>query len=137
MNSWYLHYFSKDLITMKTIFLYLFLFFIKINSLENLITSLEIRSGKEISNYFNSKTEIIINEKIYKGNKFQLTKTLESFFEENNLSKFRVIHKGNSENNLIYILAEYSSNDDIYRVFLTLSVTEKNYIIQKLKIDTK
>ena len=122
---------------MKTIFLYLFLFFIKINSLENLITSLEIRSGKEISNYFNSKTEIIINEKIYKGNKFQLTKTLESFFEENNLSKFRVIHKGNSENNLIYILAEYSSNDDIYRVFLTLSVTEKNYIIQKFKIDTK
>tara|TARA_B100002051_G_scaffold252268_1_gene265255 strand:- start:744 stop:1112 length:369 start_codon:yes stop_codon:yes gene_type:complete len=122
---------------MKTIFLYLFLFFIKINSLENLITSLEIRSGKEISNYFNSKTEIIINEKIYKGNKFQLTKTLESFFKENNLSAFRVIHKGNSENNLIYILAEYSSNDDIYRVFLTLSETEKNYIIQKFKIDSK
>ena len=53
------------------------------------------------------------------------------------MNKFRVIHKGDFENNLIYMLAEYSSNDDIYKVFLTLLKTENTYIIQKFKIDIK
>ena len=37
------------------------------------------------------------------------------------------------QNNIIYMLAEYSSNDDIYKVFLTLLKAEKKYIIQKFK----
>ena len=49
----------------------------------------------------------------------------------------KIIHKGDSENNLIYILAEYSSNNDIYKIFLTLFKTEKKYTIQKFKIDIK
>ena len=122
---------------MKIVFLCLVAFFNTSNSLENLISSLEIRSSKVISNYFDSNTQIIINEKVSKGNKFQLTNTLEKFFEENNLSKFKIIHKGDFENNIIYMLAEYSSNDDIYKVFLTLLKREKKIIIQKFKIDIK
>ena len=102
-----------------------------------MITSLEIRSSEEISNYFDSNSEIIINEKVSKGNKFQLTKTLDNFFAENNLREFKIIHKGDTQNNIIYMLAEYSSNDDIYRVFLTLLKAERKYIIQKFKIDIR
>ena len=122
---------------MKTVFIYLLLSFINLNSLENLILSLEIRSVKDISNYFNSKTEIIINDATYKGNKFQLSTTLDNFYYENEINNFKIIHKGDSENNLIYILAEYSSNDDIYKIFLTLFETKKKYTIQKFKIDIK
>ena len=74
MNFRYLHYFSKDLVIMKTVVFCFILFFNNPNSLEDLITSLEIRSSEEISNYFDSNSEIIINEKVSKGNKFQLTK---------------------------------------------------------------
>ena len=122
---------------MKTVIFCLILFFNNPNSLEDLITSLEIRSSEEISNYFDSNSEIIINEKVSKGNKFQLTKTLDNFFTENNLRKFKIIHKGDTQNNIIYMLAEYSSNDDIYKVFLTLLKAEKKYIIQKFKIDIR
>ncbi len=122
---------------MKTVVLCFILFFNNRNSLEDLITSLEIRSSEEISNYFDSNSEIIINEKVSKGNKFQLTKTLDNFFTENNLREFKIIHKGDSQNNIIYMLAEYSSNDDIYKVFLTLLKAERKYIIQKFKIDIR
>ena len=122
---------------MKTVVLCFILFFNNPYSLEDLITSLEIRSSEEISNYFDSNSEIIINEKVSKGNKFQLTKTLDNFFTENNLREFKIIHKGDSQNNIIYMLAEYSSNDDIYKVFLTLLKAEKKYIIQKFKIDIR
>ena len=70
---------------MKTVFIYLLISFINFSSLENLILSLEIRSVKDISNYFNSKTEIIINDKAYKGNKFQLSTTLDNFYYENEI----------------------------------------------------
>ena len=122
---------------MQTVVLCFILFFNNPNSLEDLITSLEIRSSEEISNYFDSNSEIIINEKVSKGNKFQLTKTLDNFFTENNLREFKIIHKGDSQNNIIYMLAEYSSNDDIYKVFLTLLKAERKYIIQKFKIDIR
>jgi len=122
---------------MKTVVFCFILFFNNLNSLEDLITFLEIRSSEEISNYFDSNSEIIINEKVSKGNKFQLTKTLDNFFTENNLREFKIIHKGDTQNNIIYMLAEYSSNDDIYKVFLTLLKAEKKYIIQKFKIDIR
>tara|TARA_B100000945_G_C20387217_1_gene600359 strand:- start:288 stop:659 length:372 start_codon:yes stop_codon:yes gene_type:complete len=122
---------------MKKVVLCFIIFFNNPNSLEDLITSLEIKSSKVISNYFDSNSEIIINEKVSKGNKFQLTKTLDNFFTENNLRDFKIIHKGDSQNNIFYMLAEYSSNDDIYKVFLTLLKDEKKYIIQKFKIDIK
>lgn len=122
---------------MKTVVFCFILFFNNPNSLENLITYLEIKSSEEISNYFDSNSEIIINEKVSKGNKFQLTKTLDNFFTENNLIEFKIIHKGDTQNNIIYMLAEYSSNDDIYKVFLTLLKAERKYIIQKFKIDIR
>ena len=122
---------------MKKVVFCFILFFNNPNSLEDLITSLEIRSSKVISNYFDSNSEIIINEKVSKGNKFQLTKALDNFFTENNLREFKIIHKGDSQNNIFYMLAEYSSNDDIYKVFLTLFKDEKKYIIQKFKIDIR
>ena len=49
---------------MKTVIFCFILFFNNPNSLEDLITSLEIRSSEEISNYFDSNSEIIINEKV-------------------------------------------------------------------------
>ena len=122
---------------MRQLLIYLFLLSTNINSLENLIISLEIRSGKDISNYLTSESEIVLNEKTYTGNNYQFTKILDKFFEENEINTFKVIHKGNSENNLIYILGEYYSNDDIYKVLITLIESEKKTIIQKLNINKK
>ncbi|MDG2341502.1 MAG: DUF4783 domain-containing protein [Cytophagales bacterium] len=104
--------------------------------LDNLILSLEIKNGEEISKYFNSESEIIINNEIHKGNKYQQSKTLDNFYNDNNINKFNIIHKGDSENNIIYILAEYSSNSDLYKILLILKNKNNSYIIEKFKIDS-
>ena len=45
------------------------------------------------------------------------------------------IHKGNSENNLTYILGEYISNSDIYKVLVLIHNQDDIQKIIKIKID--
>ena len=103
--------------------------------LDNLILSLEIKNGEEITRYFDSKSEIIIDNKSYKGNRYQQSKILDEFYSDNSINKFNIIHQGDSENNIIYILAEYSSNNDLYKVLLILKNINNKYTIEKFKID--
>jgi len=104
--------------------------------LDNLILSLEIKNGEEISKYFNSESEIIIDNKSHKGNRYQQSKILDEFYSDNNINNFNIIHQGDSENNIIYILAEYSSNNDLYKILLILKNKNNSYIIEKFKIDS-
>ena len=104
--------------------------------LDNLILSLEIKNGEEISKYFNSESEIIIDNKSHKGNRYQQSKILDEFYSDNNINNFNIIHQGDSENNIIYNLAEYSSNNDLYKILLILKNKNNSYIIEKFKIDS-
>ena len=122
--------------TLKTIFLISTIILAKQESLDNLILSLEIKNGEEITKYFDSKSEIIIDNKSHKGNRYQQSKILDEFYSNKNINNFNIIHKGDSENNIIYILAEYTSNNDLYKVLLILKNINKNYTIEKFKIDT-
>lgn len=122
--------------TLKTFFLISTIILAKQESLDNLILSLEIKNGEEITRYFDSKSEIIIDNISHKGNRYQQSKILDEFYSDKNINKFNIIHQGDSENNIIYILAEYSSNNDLYKVLLILKNINKNYTIEKFKIDT-
>ena len=129
-------FFKRFMSTIKIIFLISAIIFPKQESLDNLILSLEIKNGEEITKYFDSKSEIIIDNKSHKGNRYQQSKILDEFYSNKNINNFNIIHKGDSENNIIYILAEYSSNNDLYKVLLILKNINKNYTIEKFKIDT-
>jgi len=106
------------------------------DALDDLILSLEIKNGEEITKYFDSNSEIIIDNNIYTGNRYQQSIILEEFYSNNNINKFNIIHQGDSENNIIYILAEYSSNSDLYKILLILKNKKNSYIIEKFKIDS-
>ena len=120
----------------KIIFLISTIIFPKQESLDNLILSLEIKNGEEITKYFDSKSEIIIDNKLHKGNRYQQSKILDEFYSNKNINNFNIIHKGDSENNIIYILAEYTSNNDLYKILLILKNIDNNYTIEKFKIDS-
>tara|TARA_B100001778_G_scaffold124130_1_gene101978 strand:+ start:377 stop:757 length:381 start_codon:yes stop_codon:yes gene_type:complete len=122
--------------TIKIIFLISAIIFPKQESLDNLILSLEIKNGEEITKYFDSKSEIIIDNKSHKGNRYQQSKILDEFYSNKNINNFNIIHKGDSENNIIYILAEYTSNNDLYKILLVLKNIDNNYTIEKFKIDS-
>ena len=128
-------FFKRFMSIIKIIFLISSVIFAKQDPLENLILSLEIKNGEEITKYFDSNSEIIIDNKTYAGNRYQQSKILDNFYSDNNINKFNVIHQGDSENNIIYILAEYSSNSDLYKILLILRNKKNSYIIEKFKID--
>ena len=128
--------FKRFMSTIKIIILISAIIFPKQESLDNLILSLEIKNGEEITKYFDSKSEIIIDNKSHKGNRYQQSKILDEFYIDNNINKFNIIHQGDSENNIIYILAEYTSNNDLYKILLVLKNIDNNYTIEKFKIDS-
>ncbi len=119
----------------KGLYISIILLLSNIDSIEKIILSLESMSGEVISEFINNESEIIINESLSKGNSFQMSKVLDSFFEEEKINQFKVIHKGEANNNLIYLLGEYSSQNNIYKVFLTLHFNKKSYSVLRLKID--
>ena len=66
-------------------------------------------NSDEIVNFFDSKTQINIEGNLYQENNYKSSLILDSFFNDNDISSFNIIHKGDSEDKLIYLLGEYLS----------------------------
>ena len=119
------------------IILYIFLFIVNYNflSIDKIITALRIKNAEEIINHLDSEGEILINGLSSKGSRYNMIKFLNDFYYEKEISNLNIIHKGNSENNLNYILGEYISNGDIYKLFVIINFNNNQYKIEKIKID--
>ena len=114
-----------------------FFIIINTNSLEDIINALSIQNANEIINHFNNKSNIIINDIKITGTKTQVVNNLDNFFDQNNFNELKIIHSGNSDDNIIYLLGEYISNDDLYKVLALIKNNNNNHSIQKLTINKK
>jgi len=114
-----------------------FFIIINTNSLEDIINALSIQNANEIINYFNNKSNIIINDIKITGTKTQVVNNLDNFFDQNDFNELKIIHSGNSDDNIIYLLGEYISNDDLYKVLALIKNNNNNHSIQKLTINKK
>ena len=115
--------------------LFLNLFSYNNESIQHIIDALQIKNSEEIIKFFDKNGEININNSIKKGNNYNLIKTLDNFYFNNEIKDFKEIHKGSSENNLTYILGEYVSNSDIYKVLVLIQNKDDIQKIIKIKID--
>ena len=115
----------------------LFFNFFSLNneSIQDIIDALQIKNSEEIIKFFDKNGEININNNIKKGSNYKLIKALDDFYFNNDIKVFKEIHKGNSENNLTYILGEYTSNSDIYKVLVLIQNQDDIQKIIKIKID--
>lgn len=104
-------------------------------SIQDIIDALQIKNSEEIIKFFDKNGEININNNIKKGSDYKLIKALDDFYFNNDIKVFKEIHKGNSENNLTYILGEYTSNSDIYKVLVLIHNQDDIQKIIKIKID--
>ena len=104
-------------------------------SIQDIIDALQIKNSEEIIKFFDKNGEININNNIKKGSNYKLIKALDDFYFNNDIKVFKEIHKGNSENNLTYILGEYTSNSDIYKVLVLIHNQDDIQKIIKIKID--
>ncbi len=103
--------------------------------IQDIIDALQIKNSEEIIKFFDKNGEININNNIKKGSDYKLIKALDDFYFNNDIKFFKEIHKGNSENNLTYILGEYTSNSDIYKVLVLIQNQDDIQKIIKIKID--
>tara|TARA_B100000925_G_C21787123_1_gene378851 strand:+ start:61 stop:435 length:375 start_codon:yes stop_codon:yes gene_type:complete len=104
-------------------------------SIQDIIDALQIKNSEEIIKFFDKNGEVNINNNIKKGSDYKLIKALDDFYFNNDIKVFKEIHKGNSENNLTYILGEYTSNSDIYKVLVLIHNQDDIQKIIKIKID--
>ncbi|MAD59488.1 MAG: hypothetical protein CMB81_04055 [Flammeovirgaceae bacterium] len=119
----------------------LILFFLlypkEVNDLQSIIESFDVMNSDEIVNFFDSKTQINIEGKLYQENNYKSSLILDSFFNDNDISSFNIIHKGDSEDKLIYLLGEYLSSDKIYKILIFVDESGEELKIKEIKIDQR
>ena len=117
--------------------LFFILFCKQINDLESIIESFDIMNSDKIVNFFDNKTQLNIEGNLYKENNYKSSLILDNFFNDNDISSFNIIHKGDSEDKLIYLLGEYLSSDKIYKILIFVEERDKELKIKEIKIDQR
>lgn len=123
---------------LKHLLILFFIFFCKqINDLKSIIESFDIMNSDKIVNFFDNKTQLNIEGNLYQENNYKSSLILDNFFNDNDISSFNIIHKGDSEDKLIYLLGEYLSSDKIYKILIFVEESDKELKIKEIKIDRK
>ncbi|MFL2990251.1 MAG: DUF4783 domain-containing protein [Cytophagales bacterium] len=117
--------------------LFFILFCKQINDLESIIESFDIMNSDKIVNFFDNKTQLNIEGNLYQENNYKSSLILDNFFNDNDISSFNIIHKGDSEDKLIYLLGEYLSSDKIYKILIFVEESDKELKIKEIKIDQR
>ena len=120
-----------------SLILFFLLSSIDVNDLESIIESFDVMNSDEIVNFFDSKTQLNIEGKLYQENNYKSSLILDSFFNDNDISSFNIIHKGDSEDKLIYLLGEYLSSDKIYKILIFVDESGEELKIKEIKIDQR
>ena len=117
--------------------LFFILFCKQINDLESIIESFDIMNSDKIVNFFDNKTQLNIEGNLYQENNYKSSLILDNFFNDNDISSFNIIHKGDSEDKLIYLLGEYLSSDKIYKILIFVEESDKELKKKEIKIDQR
>ena len=120
-----------------SLILFFLLSSIEVNDLESIIESFDVMNSDEIVNFFDSKTQLNIEGKLYQENNYKSSLILDSFFNDNDITSFNIIHKGDSEDKLIYLLGEYLSSDKIYKILIFVDESGEGLKIKEIKIDQR
>ena len=93
MNFRYLHLLLKDLSMVLILSLFINFFSYNNESIQHIIDALQIKNSEEIIKFFDKNGEIDINNNIIEGNKYNLIKTLDSFYFNNDIKGFKEIQR--------------------------------------------
>tara|TARA_B100001057_G_scaffold486836_1_gene568613 strand:- start:2687 stop:3064 length:378 start_codon:yes stop_codon:yes gene_type:complete len=120
-----------------SLILFFLLYSKEVNDLQSIIESFDVMNSDEIVNFFDNKTQINIEGNLYQENNYKSSLILDSFFNDNDISSFNIIHKGDSEDKLIYLLGEYLSSDKIYKILIFVDESGEELKIKEIKIDQR
>jgi len=105
------------------------------NSLDKIKNAIQIGSVKEVMNLLHNNSEINIENKIIKGRNNETEILLKNFFYNNPSIEMDLIHEGKTNNKITYILANYKTINDNFKIIVFVKKISENSKIDRLIIN--
>ncbi|WP_282038234.1 DUF4783 domain-containing protein [Saccharicrinis aurantiacus] len=91
-------------------------------------------NSPELSEYFNSKIELVLPEKSGVFSKEQAQLVMSSFFKNNPAQSFKIIHQSNRQSSS-FAIGKYKTQNNIFRFYFLTKTTEDKTFIHQLRIE--
>jgi hypothetical protein len=102
---------------------------------DNIAVALKTGSSRELIKYFNTVTELKVEDKGANYSKAQAESIIKDFFTKYPANNFTYIHKGSSPEGLKYNIGRYSSDQDSFRVVMLLKQVNDEYVIDAISFN--
>ena len=102
---------------------------------DNVAVALKTGSSKELIKYFNSVTELKVEDKGANYSKVQAESVIKDFFNKYPAQNFAYIHKGASPEGLKYNIGRYSSSTGSFRVVMLLKEVGSKYVVDSMSFN--
>mgnify|MGYP003575188856 FL=1 len=89
-------------------------------------------SSKELSKYLYQTADVTIDGKVESYSKAQAEFVFRDFFKQHPPSEFGIIPQGSSKGGQPFAIGQYTSGNDVYRVFMKIKATDKEQLLQEI-----
>ncbi|MEQ6121704.1 DUF4783 domain-containing protein [Reichenbachiella sp. MALMAid0571] len=120
----------------------LFILFLSISSVsfgqsttDNVAIALKTGSSRELIKYFNTVTELKVEDKGANYSKAQAESIIKDFFTKYPPQNFTYIHKGSSPEGLKYNIGRYTSDQGSFRVVMLLKQVQSQYVVDTISFN--
>lgn len=102
---------------------------------DNVAVALKTGSSRELIKYFNTVTELKVEDKGANYSKVQAESIVKDFFTKYPAKIFSYIHKGSSPEGLKYNIGRYTSDQGSFRVVMLLKEIKGKYLIDTISFN--
>lgn len=86
-------------------------------------------SSKEMARHLHQTVDLSFDGKTDNLSKTQAEYVLRDFFRKNPPSNFTIVHQGSSKSGIPFVIGQYTSNEDTYRVVFRIRAVNKIYLV--------
>lgn len=104
---------------------------------ESISNALKSGATFKVSAHFHSKVDIMILDEGDFVSKLEAEKMLYDFFYQKKITNFEVLHRGDSNSGLIYVIGKLTTDQGNFRVSYYITNDENNAKIQQFFIDSE
>lgn len=86
-------------------------------------------SSKEMAKHLHQTVDISFDGKTDNLSKTQAEYVLRDFFKKSPPSNFTIVHQGSSKSGIPFVIGQYTSNDETYRVVFRIRQVNKVFLV--------
>lgn len=86
-------------------------------------------NSKEMARHLHQTVDLSFDGKTDNLSKTQAEYVLRDFFKKSPPSSFNIVHQGSSKSGIPFVIGQYNSNDETYRVVFRIRAVNKVYLV--------